>query len=98
MSRKYNAVSSVVNFVSCFNDFITSTTNCVLTKISTIGNNVTYARIFEGNLALTVTLISETIYTISSSSSTPHSSCSTMSIETWAQSLITPQINPLSQA
>ena len=85
----------VVTSASCSNDFITSTSNCVSTNISTTGNTVTYARISKGNLALTTTLIFQPIYTVSLS--TPHSLCSSMGIEMWAQTLITPHINPSSQ-
>ena len=93
MSPKYNAVSSAVSSASCSNDFITSTSKSVSTNISTTCNNLTYARISESNLALTTILIFEPIYTISLLLSTPHSSCSNIGIERWAQNLITPRIN-----
>ena len=97
MSPKYNTVFSIVSSASCSNDSVTSTSNCVSTNISTSSNTVTCTRISVGNLALATTLISEPIYTISSSWSKPHSLCSSVGIKTWAQNLITPHINPSSQ-
>ena len=83
----------LVRSASCPNDFITSNNNCVSTNILITGNTVIDARISEGNLALTTTLIFEPIYMISLSSSAPHSLCSRMCVETWAKNLIIPHIN-----
>ena len=92
MSPKYNAVSSVVSSVSCSNNLTTSTTNLLSINIPTTANNIPHARISKGSLALTQTLISEPIYTSSSSSSAPHSSSSSTGRETWAQNLTTPNL------
>ena len=97
LSPKYNAISSVVNSASCSNNFTTSTTNLLSTNIPTTANNISYAQISEGSLALTQTLISNPIYTFSSSSPTPHSSSSNTGIETWAQNLTTPNLHPSPQ-
>ena len=82
MSPKYNAVSSVVSSASFSNNLTASTTNLVSTNIPTTDNNIPHARITEGSLALTQALISEPIYTFSSSFPTPHSSSSNAGIET----------------
>ena len=68
-----------------------------MTNIPTTANTIPHARVTEGSLALTQTLISEPIYTSSSSSSTPHSSSSNTNIETWAQNLTTPNLHPSPQ-
>ena len=97
MSPKYIGVSSVVSSASCSNNFTTSTTNLLLANIPTTANNIPHARISDGSLALTQTLVSEPIYTFSSLSSTSHSSSFNTGVETWAQNLTTPNLHPSSQ-
>ena len=94
LSPAYRPVSSTASSASCSNNLITPATNLLSTNFSTTANTISQARIADSSLALTHTLISEPIYTSSSSSSTPHSSTSTTGIETWAQNLTTPNLHP----
>ena len=94
LTPDYRTVSSTASSASCSNNLTTSTTNLLSTNIPTTANIIPHARVTEGSLALTQTLISEPIYTSSSSSSTPYSSSSNTGIETWAQNLTTPNLHP----
>ena len=94
LTPAYRPVSSTASSASCSNNLITPATNLLSTNFSTTANTISQARIADSSLALTHTLISEPIYTSSSSSSTPHSSTSTTGIETWAQNLTTPNLHP----
>ena len=58
---------------------------------------MTNATTLNNILTRTRTPISEPIYTLSSSSSTPHSSGSNIGIEMWARNLTTPILHPSSQ-
>ena len=97
LTPDYRTVSSTASFASCSNNLTTSTTNLLSTNIPTTANTIPHARVAEGSLELTQTLISEPIYTSSSSSSTPHSSSSNIGIETWAQNLTTSNLHPSPQ-
>ena len=97
MSPKCTAISSVVSSASYSNIFTTSTTNSLSTDISTCENDMTNATTLNDILTRTRTPISEPIYTLFSSSSTPHSSDSNIGIETWARNLTTPILHPSPQ-
>ena len=88
-------VSSTASSASCSNNLTTSSANLLSTHIPTTANTIIHARVTEGSLALTQTVISEPIYTSSSSSSTPHFSSSNTGIETCAQNLTTPNLHHL---
>ena len=93
----YRTVSSTASSASCSNNLTASITNLISTNIPTTANNIPHARISNGSLALSQTLISKPIYTFSSSSSTSHFSSSNTGIETWAQNLTTPNLHPSPQ-
>ena len=97
LTPDYRTISSTASSTSCFNNLTTSTTNLLSTNIPTSVNTILHARVTEGDLALTQTLISKPIYTFSSSSSTPHSSSSNTGIETWAQNSTSPNLHPSPQ-
>ena len=82
LTPDYRTVSSTASSASCSNNYLTaSITNLISTNIPTTANNIPHARIFNGSLALSQTLISKPIYTFSSSSSTSHFSSSYTGIE-----------------
>ena len=97
MSPKYNAVSSVVSSASYSDNLTISTANPLSTNISTSAIDMANITTLNDILTRTRTPISEPIYTLSSSSSTPHSSGSKIGIETWARNLTTPILHPSPQ-
>ena len=93
----YCTVLSTASSALCSNNLTTSTTNPLWTNIPTSENNMTNTTTLNYTFTRTQTTISEPIYTLSSSSSTPHSSGSNIGIETWARNLTTPILYPSSQ-
>ena len=90
MSPKYTAVSSVVSSAAYSNILTTLTANPLSTNISTSAIDMTNITTLNNIHMRIRTSISDPIYTLSSSSSTPHFSGSNIGIETWARNLTTP--------